>query len=328
MPIVKFSFPTEEEQERTRRFQVHKNYLGGVQQWVNETYDVGDPRDFQKLIDAQSQLKGFNKIQKATPASRKDLRKYLMMSWASEAQLRVHEGAEATILPYANAWAPVHSYYAVYMGTAAWLSAQGHGDVSDHATVLAAISNQVSQRKLFPPPWSANVGGCPELDEADWEGLVDGADPTEHIEVLENPSMETFWPRYAKMLETTRSRKLKSRYADWCKQNDRKNTKKAEKRAIAANLTPTTLFDFFWRLRVRSNYQDVEVFLMSSADAGWQRQFHDATCFVTEATSLLLENLIIRRSGLGVYEKALDDFNKGGGSVAQAVVEPRQKLFL
>lgn len=130
------------------------------------------------------------------------------------------------------------------------------------------------------------------------------------------------------MLETTRNRKLKPRYVEWCRQNGRKNTNKDEKRFIAGNLPPTTLFDFLWRLRVRSNYQDVEVFLMSGADSTGQRQFHDAICFVIEGTSLLLENLIIRRSGAKIYEQALDDFSKGGGSVAQAVIDPRRKLFL
>jgi hypothetical protein len=80
-----------------------------------------------------------------------------MLSWASEAQLRVHQGGERTILPYANAWAPVHCYYAVYMSCVAWLSASGHTDANNHTGVLAAISSQIRDRLLFPPPWNAGL---------------------------------------------------------------------------------------------------------------------------------------------------------------------------
>ena len=45
---------------------------------------------------------------------------------------------------------------------------------------------------------------------------------------------------------------------------------------------PTTLFDFFWRLRVRSNYQDVDTFLMSSVGEAWHRDFYESLSAVTE----------------------------------------------
>ena len=69
------------------------------------------------------------------------------------------------------------------------------------------------------------------------------ADPTASVELLSNPISETFWPRFCKMLETTRRRRLRDQYRAWCKQNNRKITRAPEKRRIAATFPPTTLFD-------------------------------------------------------------------------------------
>jgi hypothetical protein len=130
------------------------------------------------------------------------------------------------------------------------------------------------------------------------------------------------------MLETTRNKKLDGRYREWCRRNHRERTRAHEKRDIAGRLHATTIFDFFWRLRLRSNYQDVELFLMTNAGTTWQRQFYEAICPVTEATCLLLENLIIRRSGPAIYEEAIKDFRKGGGQLAEAVIGRRARDLL
>ena len=150
---------------------------------------------------------------------------------ASEAQLRVHDSAEGTILPYANAWAPIHSYYAVYMASVALLAAQGHEEASNHRAFLSATSQLISQRKLLPLPWSVSAAGCPDIGEMEWSGLPVDADPTASVELLSNPISETFWPRFCKMLETTRKRRLGDRYQAWCKQNDRTITRKTRETA-------------------------------------------------------------------------------------------------
>ena len=328
MTSITISYPSPEEEERNRRFQVHKNYLGAINLYLAEEHGWDDGDRPSSLLESQQVLKGYQKIRRRSTDRPQDVRRFLMLSWVSEAQLRVHDSAEGTILPYANAWAPIHSYYAVYMASVALLAAQGHEEASNHRAFLSATSQLISQRKLLPLPWSVSAAGCPDIGETEWSGLPVDADPTASVELLSNPISETFWPRFCKMLETTRKRRLRDRYRAWCKQNNRKITRKPEKRRIAANLPPTTLFDFFWRLRVRSNYQDVDTFLMSSVGEAWHRDFYESISAVTEATCLLFESLVIRCIGPEIYERAIEDFRSNGGPLAEEIVGRRARLLL
>ena len=71
---------------------------------------------------------------------------------------------------------------------------------------------------------------------------------------------------------------------------------------------PTTVFDFFWRLRVRSNYRDVRTFLMAGVTDDWQEEFYNALLCVTESSLALLENLVVAYSGPDVYRSTSGDF--------------------
>ena len=58
-----------------------------------------------------------------------------------------YNSAEGTILPYANAWAPIHSYYAVYMASVALLAAQGHeGSLKSQSRSLGSVTADQSAK--------------------------------------------------------------------------------------------------------------------------------------------------------------------------------------
>ena len=91
------------------------------------------------------------------------------------------------MLGFANAWAPVHAYYAVFGALQAWFAANGmSGTANDHTATLKTIASQIEQRDLFPEPWNLLAVGCPMRDEK--IHLNDrGRDCTSHIEVLTIP---------------------------------------------------------------------------------------------------------------------------------------------
>jgi hypothetical protein len=128
------------------------------------------------------------------------------------------------------------------------------------------------------------------------------------VELLSNPTPDTFWPRYCKMLETTRSRRLEQRFDKWKRENNRKAIRAAEKRNIAARLWDTTIFDFLFRLRVRSNYREVETFLLGAIGESWQDEYLRSLIRVASLTTLLLESLVIQQTGRDLYQATLDDF--------------------
>ncbi len=329
LPLV-IRFPSDEEDERIKRFRVHQNYVTSVDLFLSVLYGSNTERGVH-LIDAQRALPAFDKINRRPLANERELRRLLAISWASELQLRIAAESGGAFLRYSNAWTPVHAYYAVYMTIHAWFSTLGlAGMLDDHTATLRTVVAQLVRRKLVPHPWDVSCAGHPELGERKIDGLPLNATPDAHFEALANPTIEDIYPRLAKMLETTRRDRLARNRREWLKQNDRKSMRAAEKRVLAERLAPTTLFDYLWRLRVRSNYRDVSTFLMAGLEDASHEAFHRGVLAIAGATCLLIQSLIVAYVGPKPYADALDEFIAGGGialgSPADFLQERRELL--
>lgn len=313
MPPTTVRFPTPEEEERSRHFAVHKNYLASLELFLHTLYGHGQ-RFEPSLVNAQRQLPAFRKIQRRKHADESELRRLLSISWTSELQLRVSAIAGAPFLRYSNAWAPVQAYYAVYMSIHAWLVTVGMGGLlDDHTRTLKSTVSHLVGRGLLPHPWSVACHGCPELRERVLVGLPQGADADRHVELLARPSLRDFYPRFAKMLETTRDSRLQRLRKEWLRQAGRKRMLSEQKRQLAGRLHGTTVFDYLWRLRIRSNYGDVSSFLMSGVSDVEHAEFHEGLVALTGGTCLLLQSLIVAQVGPKPFEDAAEDFTRGGG---------------
>src|SRR5258706_8789331 len=129
-------FPTKEEQERSHRFTVHRNYLSSIELFLGASYGHGDDQ-VRGLVDAQHGLPAYARIQrrKLSLAETAEMRRLLDISWASEIQLRLANLGGDSFLRYANAWTPVQAYYAVYMSIQAYLVTNGmSGLIDDHTS--------------------------------------------------------------------------------------------------------------------------------------------------------------------------------------------------
>jgi hypothetical protein len=306
------SFPTDEE-GRSRRFTVHRNYLTSVRLFLETIYGTDTILPL-GLLRAQRQLPAFRRINRRSLSSEREFRRLLAISWASELQLRLAAVGGDAFLRYSNAWAPVQAYYAVYMSVQAWLVTVGmSGLLDDHTRTLRSTVSHLLRRRLLPHPWDVSCEGSPELRERVIKGLPSNADPDAHIELLANPTLADFYPRFAKMLETTRDLRLKRLRKEWLRRTNRTRMLQAEKREMAAQLHPTTLFDYLWRLRIRANYGDVSAFLMSGVDDAAHTRFHEGLVTVAGATCLLVQSLVVAQVGTHAYSSAADEFTQGGG---------------
>jgi hypothetical protein len=305
--------PSDEEAERSRRFTVHRHYLGSVELMLAALYGMGDDQPA-GLLAAQRRLPAFTRIQRRAVANPAELRRLLAISWASEIQLRLADVGGDSFLRYSNAWGPVQAYYAVYMSIHAYLSTVGMGGlVDDHTSTLRTAVSQVVLRGLLPHPWDMTCAGCPELGTRVINGVPAGMNPDAHFENLAGPTLEDFYPRFAKMLDSTRTQRLERNRREWLARSGRKRMPRAEKEAAASRLHPTTVFDYLWRLRIRSNYGDVSAFLMSGVDDRSHAAFHRGLVTLASGTCLLLQSLIVAYVGPGPYETALNEFTAGGG---------------
>lgn len=318
-PQIVLEWPTDEEEDRTRRFQVNKNYLVALSQHLHERYGAGLEASSEGLLREARQLEGFSRIQRNVSVDVGACRSALSLSWTGPIQLELASWSQVQFnLPYTNAWAPVHAYYAVYGAARAWLVAQGQTTTS-HSSTLKAIGSEVLSRHLYPAPWNVSCSGCCHDRSHSFHGSPDGLTPAAPRLLLETPAPTTFWPRYMKMLETTRKHVLQQRYDDWKKQHGKKRISMERKLEISEAVPPTTVFDFLWRLRVRSNYHGIEHFLMTNVPDSWHQEFYEAIRLLTHLSSLLFDCWLAQKMGRDEYGAAVDEFMKYRGSSPEPV---------
>jgi hypothetical protein len=180
-------FPTEEEEDLLRRFTVNRNYLQAVAGFITTTYGRREEL-YAGLRTTVETMPPYQRIQRGQ-ADLDEVRRFLTLAWTSEIQLHLPAiMGNASMLAFANTWAPVHAYYAVYGTLQAWFAANGMtGVADDHTATLRTISRQIEQRDLFPEPWNLLAIGCPMRKER--IHLNDhGEDCTSHVEVLSIPT--------------------------------------------------------------------------------------------------------------------------------------------
>ncbi len=299
MALGPFYLPSEADADRALRFKVNLNYVQSLSWHILDEYGPEEAL-LSNVLTAQRSLPGFQRIRDGSDIDLDALSRLLRISWASELQLRLGQTGDVETLRYSNMWAPVHAYYAIYMSMQAWFTANKVSQLVDnHSGSLRTISNHVTQRGLFPTPWAATAYGCPQLGQVNYRGLPQNVDPNAKFEVLSTPSHDTYWPRFCTLLRTTRERRLERNFRVWKESNHRKNMKQAEKIKVSDKLADTTIFDFFWRLRVRSNYKDVSSFLTWSVPVEDHADFRRGLIRIVDCTCTLLEALIVK-AGLGV----------------------------
>jgi hypothetical protein len=127
------------------------------------------------------------------------------------------------------------------------------------------------------------------------------------------------------LLRTTRARTFEKRKADWRKRNKKAGVPATVANELAEKLPPTTFFDFLWRLRVRSDYRDIDAFIPGGGQHYHAVEFRQALTTITSSTLALFEGLIAHSSGPEVVGDAARAFVKrvgtpGGAAVSQRVL--------
>jgi hypothetical protein len=152
---------------------------------------------------------------------------------------------------------------------------------------------------------SAACEGCPTLGSERFLSVTS----SKEFSVLSAPDPDSAGARIAVLLKTTRQKELDRRFADERKRGtergrSRRNLSVAQKSKMAANLQPTTLFDFFFRLRKKVHYGDPDVFVLGATGSQDARQLAEALVIVTDATVAVLECLVATYRGRSLVATA------------------------
>lgn len=117
-----------------------------------------------------------------------------------------------------------------------------------------------------------------------------------------------FWPRLGAWLRSTRKARLLAREETWKKKEKKQRISPAARAQIAQSVALTSLFDCFWRMRIKSNYGTIDPYLINQTSETDHRIFSEALCTVTRAPVALLELFIIRKIGKPEFAKIATEF--------------------
>ncbi|HDR05309.1 MAG TPA: hypothetical protein ENN84_08725 [Candidatus Marinimicrobia bacterium] len=299
-----------------------QTYYGYVKAWAEKIVEIhGCPSKCFKHIEAKmAELKSIQKIQGGRSLDKKIVAAFTRGGLTLKAMEYFPIQENEDLAPIANLWLPVQAYYAVHGFGLAAMFALGRDIPKDHRSFRAVFSEM--SKKYFPAPLNAQCWGGPTDQQFEFLNL----DATiEKVKLQSNLSN----PRYAdnldcllgKCLSTTRKRFLEAlfdmeRHKGVRRDKKRRNLSRGKKQNIVENLHATSVADFLYRMRIRSNYDDPDIHLLaSSQETSEAVKYYQELLFLTKFTAHPLRFIIQKKIGSKQWEslqKSLSRNRKSG----------------
>jgi hypothetical protein len=246
----------------------------------------------------------------------KDLRGLLLNGWTSELSLNLIDLDDRERIAIANHTAPVLAYYATSRHALAWVTINTGSAPTNHRALLKSIATQVANSNLYPSPW--NLACTAATPESLYRGFESPPGKCSNLEDAADRDA-----RAGMLLRTTRERDIEARVADMKRKQKLDRAPSGEKARQDQKLIATTVFDFTWRMRTRSNYDDPAMFYSGTLDYGRAKAYAAAVRTWTSATMFLFEALIARRSMNVLRDTALHFSKLDRSNMAKTLIFPR-----
>jgi hypothetical protein len=276
-------------------------------------YRYGDDCAQNLLAELRSRP-SFRKLSgQGKPANPDNVRALLLNGWTSELRLNLIDLDDRKKLILANHGAPIDAYYATSRHATAWLCARDGTAPTTHRGLLNGIAAQITGSRLYPPPWNLH---CTALEPRPlYAGFSAPPGTCSNLAVTADRDA-----RAAMLLRTTRKRGLEKRVEE-VKQHLKVNrAPNGERNRQDQKLPATTIFDFVWRMRARSNYGDPAIFYVGSL--GYERAliYAAAVRTWTNATMLLFEALISQRAKALLEDTAMHFISRDQSELAETLI--------
>ena len=268
------------------------------------------------VLERQQKVKSYQQLKPARQMNAGLIRNHLLRGHLTLQLIEMIPVTKHTEFAMVSAlWLPVQSYYAVHGYGMAALAAIGHTLPSTHATFVRCCAEAVVKR-FFPEPFSLRLsggyGGSGFLDSV-IHGLGTPQSGGKKVSNLAKPTLTTHDAHIIRSLDTTRKRLIEKRLAD-LRRKPRKSTKakrgnvtKMEKRTTANKIHDTTIVDYLYRVRLRSNYEDPEMFVFDENTGSTIIQFVIDTQTVVAHVCALLESIVYRATKSSAREDVFRD---------------------
>jgi hypothetical protein len=274
-----------------------KTYYGYMRAWIvctERIYGEGD-KGKDNFLGAFLSGKAAKKIQGGAQLTAESINAYCRGRFTFKVieDLPIREHPDLALS--ANLWLPVLSYYTVFgMGSAAMIALNMNVPKS-HSSFRAAFSSLLST--YFPVPFCGLCMGGPETKEFSFQKLDCSITESIAQKHYDKPELvaDTI-PFVGKSLSTTRSRFLEVEYANRRRRDKCSRLSRKQKVECSDSLHPTSVCDLLYRMRLRSNYDNVDMYIFGSDRDAASRHYEDLR-YLTGILVAGLDALIERRVG-------------------------------
>jgi hypothetical protein len=306
--------------QATAKFTSISNALGGIRE-----YDHGGLVNPALHDDVANNLP--RRARQQLRALDRDSARQLRIAWQTELSARVNDQFDDDLLRRVAAQTlPVQAYYAIFNAGRAATSVRG----TTCNTHTALHRDYQTQRVASGyGSWGVALDGDPEnvMSCALTPSIVTPA-AFNLMERSHKPEEYLF-----AALRMTRRWKVEHARDDWLRKNRKTSSGSARQRLpngkraeLVAGLRPTTILDFLYELRVRTNYEGIEEY-GSNADDATVDQFHRGLLHLADLGLLHYEMDIARSVWRAAYDAEVKDWVRTtarAGAWAREAVERRR----
>jgi hypothetical protein len=306
--------------ESKAKFVVISNVLGGIRD-----YDCGgwlEPEAHEDV--AMAVMQQGRKLNLPRPLNG-DVGRLLRIAWQTELAARVSDAYDDDMLRRVAAQTlPVQSYYAVFNAARAMTTAAGTA-CRTHQAVHRDFQSQ--RAKCAYRSWGVTLAGDPDsLTDCIFEPRITLPYSFNPMELSHAPEQYV-----CAALRMTRRWKIALQRDDWLRKyrtkdgSQRRRLPAGERAKLVMSLRPTTLMDFLYELRRRSNYEGVDEYGSDAEDANVER-FHRGMLHIADLGLLHYEIMLVQYVGLEAYQEEVLAWIRSAariGSWATEAVERR-----
>jgi hypothetical protein len=294
-------------------FLTYQKYLTQIASCLHQAFGDDDVYG-ERIVQAVRAAPHFSRVhRRPRGATDEQVCKHLRLSWIKEIQLE-HPLGDDTFLTELAQDSPRLAYYSVFHNGTALHLAAGEPERTTHRAFMTAMSQWTEKRELFPAPWSVYCVGGPRTREITARGWPMDIPEPKRIHMLGKLAADDAWNAVFQAIATTRNRNIEERSLEEGSRSKKATPdgKKAApagtRRQLAARTPPTTVTDFLWRLRTRSDYDDADAFLSKFANREQAHAFLSSLLLLVHSSLTVFETLISAYAGHDLYRHAVDEF--------------------
>lgn len=266
--------------ENIKRLRTYYNYLKSVKDFLVNEYGVW--QDYGSYCVRQT-----IKVQGVKDLDLVWINRWLKIAWNTEYLINAGPD-QIDLIRINNQWLPIKAYYCLYSASEAYTYALNKAKSGSHAKARKVLTEYFERTKIKP-----------------WNFICDGTNS--NIEFQNFPIIRNL-PSNLKQTNIVPHEMLATCLHAEHKHRINENFIK-RKRKYKKDFNPgfTSLFHFFYRLRIKSNYRDIDLFITSASDE-IIIEFADSLKEIVFWFLLLAEIYLVRRCKKRTILDMVDDY--------------------